>query len=62
VSSLDSIDQAQAAPFDKTAIGTQWSERRTRYMKTIDELRTNRRKIEQKRTEVESQVLERYFK
>ena len=62
VSSLDSIDQAQAAPHDKTAIGTEWSGRRTSYMKTIEELRTNRRKIEQKRTEVESRVLERYFR
>ena len=61
VSSLDSIQQAQAAPQDKAAIGNQWSERRAQYMKTIEELRSNRRKIEQKRTEVESQVLERYF-
>lgn len=61
VSSLDSIQQAQATPQDKTAIGSQWSERRAQYMKTIEELRANRRKIEQKRTEVESQVLERYF-
>jgi hypothetical protein len=61
VSSLDSIQQAQATPQDKTAIGSQWSERRAQYMKTIEDLRVNRRKIEQKRTEVESQVLERYF-
>ena len=61
VSSLDSIEQAQAAPQDRTAIGDRWSERRARYMKTIEELRSNRRKIEQKRTDVESQVLERYF-
>ena len=62
VSSLDSIQQAQAAPQDKADIGTKWSERRAQYMKTIEELRNNRRKIEQKRTEVESRVLERYFK
>ena len=61
VSSIDSIQQAQMAPQDKAAIGTQWSERRTQFMKLIEELRANRRKIEQKRTEVESQVLERYF-
>jgi hypothetical protein len=61
VSSLNSIQQAQAAPHDKAAIGAQWSERRAQYMKTIEELRTNRRKIEQKRTEVEAHVLERYF-
>ena len=62
VSSLDSIQQAQVAPQDKADIGTKWSERRAQYMKTIEELRNNRRKIEQKRTEVESRVLERYFK
>jgi uncharacterized coiled-coil DUF342 family protein len=62
VSSLDSIQQAQAAPQDKTAIGDQWSERRAQYMKTIEELRSNRRKIEQKRTDVESNVLGQYFK
>jgi hypothetical protein len=61
VSSLDSIQQAQAAPQNKAVIGDQWSERRAQYMKTIEELRSNRRKIEQKRTDVESQVLERYF-
>ena len=61
VSSLDAIQQAQTAPQNKTAIGDQWSERRAQYMKTIEDLRSNRRKIEQKRTEVESQVLERYF-
>ena len=61
VSSLDAIQQAQAAPQNKTAIGDQWSERRAQYMKTIEDLRSNRRKIEQKRTEVEAQVLERYF-
>jgi hypothetical protein len=62
VSSLDSIQQAQMAPQDKAAIGNQWSERRAQYMKLIEELRVNRRKIEQKRIEVESEVLERYFK
>jgi hypothetical protein len=62
VSSLDSIQQAQASPQDKAAIGHQWSERRAKFMKTIEELRHNRRKIEQKRNDVESQVLERYFR
>jgi hypothetical protein len=61
VSSLDSIQQAQMAPQNKAAIRDQWSERRVQFMKTIEELRSNRRKIEQKRTDVESQVLERYF-
>ena len=62
VSSLDSIQQAQAAPQDKTAIGDRWFERRAQYLKTIEELRSNRRQIEQKRIDVEAQVLERYFR
>jgi hypothetical protein len=61
-SSLDSIQQAQASPQDKTTIGDRWSERRVQYMKTIEELRNNRRQIEQKRTDVEARVLERYFR
>lgn len=62
MSSLDFIQQAQMAPQNKAAIGEQWSERRAQYMKTIDELRNNRRKMEQKRTEVESELLQRYFR
>ena len=61
-SSLDSIQQAEMTPQNKAAIGDQWAERRAQYMKMIEELRSNRRKIEAKRTEVESQLLERYFK
>ena len=62
LSSLTFIEQAQAAPQDRAAIGEQWSERQAEYRKTIEELRTHRRSLEQKRTEVESQVLEQYFK
>jgi hypothetical protein len=61
VSTLDHIQQAQAAPQDRASIRNQWSDRRAQYLKTIEELRSNRRKMEHKRTEVESQVLERYF-
>jgi hypothetical protein len=61
LSSLDFIQQAQAAPQDKAAIGDRWSERQVEFTKAIEGLRTERRKIEQKRTEVESQVLGRYF-
>ena len=62
VSSLNFIEQAQAAPQDKAAIGDRWSERQGEFRKTIEDLKTHRREIEQKRTDVESQVLERYFK
>ena len=62
VSSLKFIERAQAAPQDRAAIGDQWAERQAEFRKTIEELRTHRRSIEQKRTDVESQVLEQYFK
>lgn len=62
LSALNFIQQAQAAPQDKAAIGNHWSERQVEFMKTIEELRTQRRTIEQQRADVESQVLERYFK
>ena len=61
LSSLNFIQQAQAAPQDKAAIGDRWSERQVEFTKTIEELKIQRRTIEQKRTEVESQVLGRYF-
>lgn len=62
VSSLDFIQQAQAAPQDKAAIGDRWSERQAEFMKTVEALRTQRRSIEKKRNDMESQVLGRYFK
>jgi hypothetical protein len=62
VSSLKFIEQAQAAPQDKAALGSQWSEHQAALLKTIEELRTHRRAIEQKRIDVESQVLGQYFK
>jgi hypothetical protein len=62
VSSLDFIQQAQAAPQDKAAIGDRWSERQAEFMKTVEALRTQRRSIEKKRNDMESQVIGRYFK
>jgi hypothetical protein len=62
VSSLNAIEQAHAAPQDKAAIGAQWSEGQEAYRRTIEQLRAHRRTIEQKRIDVESQVLEQYFK
>lgn len=62
LSSLTFIEQAQAAPQDKAAIGDQWSERQAAFTKVIEELRTQRRTLEQQRADVEAQVLGRYFK
>lgn len=61
-SAITFIQQAQAAPQDKAAIGDQWLERQMEFMKTIEELRTQRRTLEQQRADVELEVLGRYFK
>lgn len=61
-SAIDFIQQAQAAPHDKAALGDQWSARQAEFMNTIEELRNQRRSLEQQRADVELQVLGRYFK
>ncbi len=61
-SAIDSIEKAQADPQHKAAIGEQWAARQAEFMKTVEELRTQRRALEQQRAEVEMQVLGRYFK
>lgn len=60
--SLASIQRVQAAPQNKGAVGREWSDRQTDFMKTIGELKTHRRTLEQKRFEMESQLLGQYFK
>jgi hypothetical protein len=62
VSSLGLIQRVKAAPPDKSAIGGEWSDRQATFVKTMEELKSNRQKIEQKRIEVESQVLQQYFR
>ena len=62
LSSVTFIEQARAAPQDKAAIGDQWSKRQAEFTKVIEELRTQRRTLEQQRADVESQILGRYFK
>ena len=61
-SAIDFIQQAQAAPQEKAAIGEQWSARQAEFMRTIEELRNQRRALEQQRADLELQVLGRYFK
>jgi hypothetical protein len=61
VASLDSIQRVQAAPQDKPTIASQWSDRQAQFAKTMDELTAHRQKLEQKRIELESQVLAQYF-
>ena len=60
--SVNQIQQVKANPREKPAIGTQWTNRQQQFVKSIDDLRTQRQTLERKRFEVESQVLGQYFK
>lgn len=62
VYSLASIERVKAAPQDKPNVGMEWSDRQADFAKTVEELKTHRRKLEQKRSEMESQLLGQYFK
>ena len=60
--SVNQIQQVQANPREKPAIGTQWTNRQQHFVKAMDDLRAQRQTLERKRFEVESQVLGQYFK
>ena len=62
VSALDSIQRVRAAPQDKAVIGSRWSDRQAQFIKTMEEMTAHRRQLEQKRLEVEAQVLGQYFR
>lgn len=59
--SVNQIQQVQANPREKPAIGSQWTNRQQQFVKAMDDLRAQRQTLERKRLEVESQVLGRYF-
>jgi hypothetical protein len=60
--SVNQIQQVTANPREKPAIETQWTNRQQHFVKSMDDLRTQRQTLERKRFEVESQVLGQYFK
>ena len=62
VSSLDLIQRVRGTPREKAVIGSQWSDRQAQFVKTMEELRAHRQRLEQKRVEVEAQVVGQYFK
>lgn len=59
--SVNQIQRVRTDPRDKGTIGSQWTERQQQFLKTLQELGAQRQKLEQKRVEVESQVLGHYF-
>ena len=56
------IQQAQAHPPQRADLWTQWTTRQQEFLTALEDLRAQRRTLEQKRLAVESQLLERYFK
>ena len=60
--SLNQIQRVRADPQEKATIGSQWNDRQQQFVKTVEELTAHRQKLEQKRLEVESQVLGQYFR
>lgn len=60
--SVNQIQRVQANPREKPAIWTQWTNRQQQFVTALDDLRAQRQTLERKRLEIESQVLEQYFK
>jgi len=59
---VSQIQRARADAGQKSMIAGEWNDRQAEFRKTLEELSTNRQKMERKRLEVESQVVGRYFR
>jgi len=59
---LNQIQRVRAKPHEKLGIRTQWTTRQQQFVTVLDDLRAQRLTMERKRLEVESDILERYFK
>jgi hypothetical protein len=56
------IQRAQAHPSEKPELWAQWTTRQPQFAMVLEDLRAQRHALERKRLEVESRLLERYFK
>lgn len=56
------IQRVRADPRDNHTIRTQWVTRQQQFVTALNDLQAQRQTLERKRLEVESQVLEHYFK
>lgn len=59
---VNQIQRVRADPREKPRAAREWKDRQQEFLKTLEELSMNRQKLERKRVEVESQVVERYFR
>ena len=59
---VNQIQRVRADAREKPRVAAEWNGRQQELLKTLEELSTYRQKLERKRVEVESQVVERYFR
>lgn len=62
VYTVNQIQRVRADAREKPRVAAEWNGRQQEFLKTLEELSTHRQKLERKRVEVESQVVERYFR
>jgi hypothetical protein len=55
------IQRVRADAREKPRVASEWNDRQQEFLKTLEELSMHRQKLERKRVEVESQVVEKYF-
>jgi hypothetical protein len=62
VYTVNQIQRVRADTREKPRVAAEWNDRQQEFLKTLEELSTHRQKLERKRVDVESQVVERYFR
>ena len=62
VFTVNQIERARADPKEKPKVASEWKDRQRQFLNTLEELSVHRQKLERKRVEVESQVVEAYFR
>ena len=62
VFAVKQIQRAQEHPSENAELWTQWTARQPQFAAVLEDLRAQRHGLERKRIEVESQLLQRYFK
>jgi hypothetical protein len=59
---VNQIEQAQAHPSQRADLWAQWTDRQQQFLTALENLRAQRHALERKRLDLESKLLERYFK
>jgi hypothetical protein len=59
---VNQIQRVRGDALQKPRAASEWNGRQQEFLKTLEELSNHRQKLERKRVEVESQVVEAYFR